>query len=426
MFSKFLSRDKIALLLYLVTFFYLISQSAIYSPDTSSYLKASIWRSPGYSTFSVIFKFIFKDYFDIVTVGFQLIFGLFSVHFFARQLSKIIKINTIVFFGILLVLVFPFYYPLYVANNICSEGLSYPLYLLFLGFSIDFLFLDKTKSFSFLIVCCILLALTRGQFLICALVVAVIYALKYKRTLFKQKHLIIVMLLILSIPITSAIDKTFHKLTRDQFVSTPFTYVNACAGALYVSNMDNLKDISNPDDKAIFKICLEKMSKNNWLMSYKENATLEEKYEYFHDNLVNICNLTLHNKGRDYYISKGYEKTEALIKVENTSKRLYFTLVKNNFKNYSLLFLSNLTHAFKSIFVMIFIVFCVIFSGAKLIKSYNINYALMLFFSTLTLGNAMVVAFASHSIMRYLFYNYNLIIILIVLLYQILKRKYAS
>ena len=426
MFSKFLSRDKIALLLYLVTFFYLISQSAIYSPDTSSYLKASIWRSPGYSTFSVIFKFIFKDYFDIVTVGFQLIFGLFSVHFFARQLSKIIKINTIVFFGILLVLVFPFYYPLYVANNICSEGLSYPLYLLFLGFSIDFLFLDKTKSFSFLIVCCILLALTRGQFLICALVVAVIYALKYKRTLFKQKHLIIVMLLILSIPITSAIDKTFHKLTRDQFVSTPFTYVNACAGALYVSNMDNLKDISNPDDKAIFKICLEKMSKNNWLMSYKENATLEEKYEYFHDNLVNICNLTLHNKGRDYYISKGYEKTEALIKVENTSKRLYFTLVKNNFKNYSLLFLSNLTHAFKSIFVMIFIVFCVIFSGTKLIKSYNINYALMLFFSTLTLGNAMVVAFASHSIMRYLFYNYNLIIILIVLLYQILKRKYAS
>ena len=411
MFSKFLSRDKIALLLYLVTFFYLISQSAIYSPDTSSYLKASIWRSPGYSTFSVIFKFIFKDYFDIVTVGFQLIFGLFSVHFFARQLSKIIKINTIVFFGILLVLVFPFYYPLYVANNICSEGLSYPLYLLFLGFSIDFLFLDKTKSFSFLIVCCILLALTRGQFLICALVVAVIYALKYKRTLFKQKHLIIVMLLILSIPITSAIDKTFHKLTRDQFVSTPFTYVNACAGALYVSNMDNLKDISNPDDKAIFKICLEKMSKNNWLMSYKENATLEEKY--FHDNLVNICNLTLHNKGRDYYISKGYEKTEALIKVENTSKRLYFTLVKNNFKNYSLLFLSNLTHAFKSIFVMIFIVFCVIFSGTKLIKSYNINYALMLFF-------------ASHSIMRYLFYNYNLIIILIVLLYQILKRKYAS
>ena len=219
------------------------------------------------------------------------------------------------------------------------------------------------------------------------------------------------MLLILSIPITSAIDKTFHKLTRDQFVSTPFTYVNACAGALYVSNMDNLKDISNPDDKAIFKICLEKMSKNNWLMSYKENATLEEKY--FHDNLVNICNLTLHNKGRDYYISKGYEKTEALIKVENTSKRLYFTLVKNNFKNYSLLFLSNLTHAFKSIFVMIFIVFCVIFSGTKLIKSYNINYALMLFF-------------ASHSIMRYLFYNYNLIIILIVLLYQILKRKYAS
>ena len=426
MFSKFLSRDKIALLLYLVTFFYLISQSAIYSPDTSSYLKASIWRSPGYSTFSVIFKFIFKDYFDIVTVGFQLIFGLFSVHFFARQLTKIIKINTIVFFGILLVLVFPFYYPLYVANNICSEGLSYPLYLLFLGFSIDFLFLDKTKSFSFLIVCCILLALTRGQFLICALVVAVIYALKYKRTLFKQKHLIIVMLLILSIPITSAIDKTFHKLTRDQFVSTPFTYVNACAGALYVSNMDNLKDISNPDDKAIFKICLEKMSKNNWLMSYKENATLEEKYEYFHDNLVNICNLTLHNKGRDYYISKGYEKTEALIKVENTSKRLYFTLVKNNFKNYSLLFLSNLTHAFKSIFVMIFIVFCVIFSGTKLIKSYNINYALMLFFSTLTLGNAMVVAFASHSIMRYLFYNYNLIIILIVLLYQILKRKYAS
>src|SRR5690554_6999401 len=98
--------------IYILTFMILIFHEAIYTPDTYSYLHASIYRSPGYVLFVKLFQFIFQGYFNFFTVAFQLLLGLFAVHLVRTKVSKVLKLHILselIFLGLL---IFPFFGPL--------------------------------------------------------------------------------------------------------------------------------------------------------------------------------------------------------------------------------------------------------------------------------------------------------------------------
>ena len=408
--------------MYFFSFIFLIFQDAIYTPDTASYLNAAIYRYPVYPIFTKFLKFVFQNYFDLVTVGIQLLFGLVAVHFTAKKLTEVLQLNYLTKFILVAILLFPFFGPLYVANNICSEGLSYPLYLFFLTFSFDFLNRFNRKTFILLLISYILLTLTRGQFIILPIIVLVIYILKVKGSALKGIHLKKIFLLLLIPFIATVMDKSYHILKDGRFVSTPFSFISASGASLYVSQASDIQFIETDDDKEIFKDCHAFLTENNWLLSSKNRATPKDDYKHFHNNVSKLCNFTLHDRGTQYYLDKGYNIVDARIAIEKTSKSMYPILVKNNFNNWLRLYYNNLVHSFKSVFLLLFIVFVLIFSFIKSIISDNKIYLFMFFMASLILSNALIVAFASHSIIRYLFYNYSLFFLIFVLLIKIIKH----
>lgn len=410
---------------YSLILFIVVYQGPIFSPDTYSYLDAVIYRSPGYPIFSKLFMYVFGQFYDLAIISFQIIAGLIGVHLFFKTCSHIFNLKWFEKVPLFLILIFPFFNPLLVANNICSEGLSYPLYLLLISFSLQFLLLNKTSVLKYIIISSVLLALVRSQFILVPLIIAIIYYFKFKKKILTKKHLSKVLILVL-VPIASVlIDKTYHKLKDGEFVSTPFSYINACASALYVSDFNDAQNISRTDDKNIFVACYHFLDEHGWLISTKSQKSNAEKYYHFHNNMGNICNYTLQDNGRAYYKSKNQTIVQASISTERTAKNLFFVLVKTNFKKWITLYFNNVLHGFKSIFILIFLLAIVSFSFIKLIKNYSNFYAIQFLISSLLLSNALIIAFASHSIMRYLFYNYALFFILIVVLskYFINERK---
>ncbi len=410
-------------LCYAFVFVYLIFQDAIYTPDTYSYLNAEIQRYPGYALFSKLFTFLFGAYFNYAVIGFQLLIGLISIHFFYKKVEEILSLNYVIKLGLLLLLLFPFFEPLYVANNICSEGLSYPLYLFFLTFSLDFLFLNNNKSLVYLSIASILLSLTRGQFIIIPLIIAFIYLIKHKKSILKFEYFS-KLLLLLSIPFVIIImDKSYHKLKDNKFASTPFTYVNTSSLAFYVSKASDSAFINNEDYKNVFIECHQFISKNKWIMSSKERASYDAYYKHFHKRLTKICNYTLHTKGTVYFLNKDLSIVESRIAIESTAKQLTLILIKNNFNKWINLYFASIKHGFKSNLLLFFIVGVFLFSLIKIILDYQKNFALLFLLSCLTLTNAMLVAFASYSIMRLLFYNYVLIFLIFIVIYNLFKER---
>ncbi len=424
-----MSSKNTSLLFYFVygfCFLFLIFQDAIYTPDTNSYLKSLIYRSSGYPTFLFFFKNLFRNYFDIAVVSFQLLFGFLSTHIFITKVSYLLKLNVLEKIGLLLILLFPFFSPLYVANNICSEGLSYPLYLLMISFALDFLFSNNKKSFKFLLGSFVLLSLTRGQFLLSPLIIAFIYILINRETIKLKTNLFKIALLLLSIVSSVFIDKLYHKIVNDYFVSTPFTYINASTSALYVSNeADN--NLFKEDDKIIFETTYNSISNKGLILSSKKRENYEAYYMHFHNNLIPICNQTLSPVGRNYYRNK-YNLTdrEAIIKNEQTAKNIYFTLVKNNFNKYIKLFYHNIINGLYSQYLFFFLIIVSVYSLYKTFTSKEKHFPLLFLLSIFPMSNSFIVAFACHSIQRYIFYNYSLIFLTLLITIKLLYREFKN
>ncbi|WP_223033802.1 hypothetical protein [Hanstruepera marina] len=408
---------------YLLIFFFFIFQGAIYSPDTYSYINANIYRSPGYPIFTKFLQFVSGVYFDFVIVAIQLLISLIGIHVFFKIASKIFQLKWIEKLFLFVILIFPFFKPLLIANNISSEGLSYPLYLLFLSSVLYFFSQNTSRAFYFILTNLTILILTRGQFIILPLLILTSYILIFKKQIICKLHVKRIILLCLLPLAVLIMDKTYHLLKDGVFVSTPFTYLCVSGSAFYVSKSEDINFINSKDDKQIFEDCYTFINDNNWLLSSKKRNSYKDYYQHFHNNLGNICNYTLHDRGTKFYVDKGYSIVEARIAIENTCKDIAPILIKNNFKEWIRLYYSNLIHSFKSPFILFFIMITLIFSGFKIITTSDFRYSYLFLFSSLILSNAVIVVFASHSIMRYLFYNFALFYLIFLILIRLTKHE---
>ncbi|WP_040278860.1 glycosyltransferase family protein [Psychroserpens damuponensis] len=421
--KTFFNENTVLRVVYLLVFLFVIFNDAIYSPDTRSYIHALPYRHPGYVLFLKTFKVLFSSVFDLSVLVFQAGFGLLAVHFFFKTTAKIFNLNTLSKVIVVALLLFPFFNPLFVANNICPEGFSYPLYLFFIGSSLRFIQHDNYKILWAALVLYVLLSLTRGQFIITPLIFGVAYILKNKKHFFKKPILIKSLLLIFIPAVVVVADSSYHKLKDGIFGSTPFGFVAASGSAFFVSEQTDSHLISNKDDKAIFNLCYNKLSNENLLLSSQSNLeSYSAYYDFFHNHVPPICNRTVHNLGKAYYYDKLIKTNtiesadaQAFYNIEKTCKNITLILIENNFSKWIKLYFANISHGFFSPILLILVIISLLFSSIKLLYNHK-NYLLLFICSALTLSNAALIAFASHSIMRYLFYNYVLIFLIFVII----------
>jgi O-antigen ligase len=354
--------------------------------------------------------FIFgKVYYDISIVLFQSIFGLITAHLFFTNVCKLLKLNPVLKFILLAILLFPFLYPeLYTANNICSEGLSYPFYLLLMYFTIDFLFRDKYNRIYLLIPVYILLVLTRGQFSIVMPSLILLFILKHKNTIKERKKLLYIAALLLTPFIANTLDSTYRKIVHGFFITTPFSYTNAITLPLYASDEADANLFEDEDHKTIFVKSYSTIDSLG-LLSSKVHGNYKDKYQVFHDNFPKICNLNFYTQGSYHYCIKHDDEIRSLVETEMAAKSMFPLLLFDNFKEWLPLYFTNIIFGFKSIFIFLFFLGACIYGGWCSFKKFTIENGLLFFGSLLIVTNAFLVAFVVHTIMRYQFYYYTFV-----------------
>jgi O-antigen ligase len=369
-----------------------------------------------------VFDLFFGSFFDYAVVGFQLIFGFIAITIIAKNCKKFLKLNPVEYIALLAILTFPYFPPLLVGNNICAEGLSYPLYLLLISYSFDFFFREHQKKIIHLSLVFILLCLTRGQFIVVAPIVAVLYLLKERKNILKKPKLFFLIIFLLLPFASQTLDKTYHKLVHGFFVTTPFSYVNAVTLPLFVSKKGDTENLKTEDEKILF-LKTYKTIDSLGLLSSKVSGGATSKYKLFHDNFPVICNRTFHVPGMNYLENKTDKVGENVVLIEKVAKEMLPVLVKNNFKEYIAIYFEGIFHGFKGVLISIFILLLFLYSSIITLRKWSLYNGFLLFATTLIVSNAMLVAFASHSIMRYLFYNYFFAVLIgIVLLRKITSK----
>jgi len=397
---------------------------AIYSPDTFSYLRAMPERHPGYVVFLKFFSAITpnKWFFDNGIKLIQVLFGSISIFYFYKKITTIFTLSRLESTLLVLVLIFPFLPPIQIANNICPEGISYPLYLLFLGLAMEIIVNNNAKKLHYFLTIYIILALTRGQFIIATLVLLIPLLPFLKSSKVTRSKLKQIAVFLMAPAIVMLLDMSYHKVKDGHFKTTPYGFVNVSGLAFYVSKEENGKALETNEEKTLFSICQQELYRKHLLVSQLTTESYKEKYMFFHNHVPQICNQTIFKSTLEYLTEKqtGNDKkaidAKAHFEAESLLKKISLSLIIQNFRQWITLYFENIIHGFKSIILLLFMTALFIYSLVSVLFKRNKLNLLLFILLSLTLSNAMLVAFASHSIMRYLFYNYVSMFLIFVLL----------
>lgn len=386
----------------------------------------------GYVIFFKCFTTIFGSYWDIAVVTFHTVFSLSAVHFFFSKVSTIFNLNGFLKIALITILLFPFFPPLSIANNLCSEGLGYGFYLLFISTGMEMLFNNNRYYFKYYILTYLILFSIRGQFMFTTLIFAGTYFIINRKHILKQKHLVSLLLLCSVMLIASLSERTYHKLKDGFFKPTPLGYTSASTAPIYLSKKSDYKLIKDKDYREIFTRSIDTLMHKNLLINPEFSS--REAYEFFHNNLPKICNQTVQQQGANYYFNN-YRPNDwdidkivaySFFETEAACKEFTKILILNNFQQWLKLYYINITYGFKFQLLFWFIVFVFIVSLIKSWFTKNKDYLIIFILSSLILSNAMFIAFASHSIQRYLFYNYALIFLLFISIYNLIRSEKKS
>ena len=414
--------DLLLLVIYLGLFVYFILQPAIYSPDTGTYWHLNVYRYPVYGLFLRTMEFVFKDFYNFSVVGFQLLFGFIASFIFLKKITQLLSLPRIAQFILFVLLVLPFFPPLEIGNNLTSEGLAYPLYLLLIVYGIDILFLNKKKQLLVLIPVFLALSLTRGQFIFFAPFLLFLYILKHRKMVFQRNHFIVFITLLLLPLAANIMDSNYRKLVHGKYAATPFTFINALTLPLYISDKEDISLFSDEDQKVIFTETYKRIDSLG-LLSHKVGGSVNDRYKVFHDNFPVICNQTFHAKSIAHYYNLNSDPVEACILAETGAKKMFIPLMTHHFKEWISIYFTSVIHGFKSIFIFLFFFLVMLYSGWKTLKSFNLYYGLLFLGSILIVSNAFITAFAVHTIIRYTFYNIGMGFIIVFLLSKKITSK---
>ncbi len=414
---KRLTLESILLgVIFVFSFVYIVSKPAVFSPDSYSYLRADMYRFPGYVAFLRISKFIFgEQIYPYFVITFQAIFALLSVYFLYKKVSGFWEMNPVFKTVLLGVLLLPFFSSLNIANEVSAEAISYGLYLISINFTIDFLFKNRYKTVFYIAIVTFLLSLTRGQFILIPWIIAFLFMLKERKQLFIKKNIIALLMLLVLPFITKFADRTYRKIFFNQFVETPYSFVNSVTLPLFIASEKDTLQLTNPDTKHIFKHSLRTIDSLRLRSVYAK--TNNQQYKLFHDNFPKICNQNIHDYGRHYFYQPEAPH-QSTVEIEKTSKELFFVLVSNHFTQWMTLYFEGMKYGFKSVFILIFVLVMMLISGWKTLMRFDSLWAMVFLGTLYLLSNSMIVALACHSIDRYLFYNWFFMVVIIYAIFQ--------
>lgn len=153
--------------------FFLIADGAIVETDTQGYLDMSISREAGYPLFLCLFRWIFGEGYQLAVVVFQMLLlaiSIYSLTFSVVSLWKLAPFSIYVIWFVqicfLLLCRFGSAFQAIYASLLLTEGLTYPLYTLFVKTVLQLNHKITSKRLMECLMYCILLTFIRTQLMV--------------------------------------------------------------------------------------------------------------------------------------------------------------------------------------------------------------------------------------------------------------------
>ena len=297
--------DILIIALSLVIFLFLVRQGVKTFPDTNSYLNNSLLRTPPYPLLLDFFKFLFGSDYLLMIVRFQIILSFLFVLVLSWTIKQYFNLGKLTFYIIYFILLSPIYSPfvylskqLQIANNILSESITYSLFLLTITVMVKFIFELKLQYLIYVLLCSVLTAMVRPQFLFLYFFDIIIIIYYGYITMNFVYTLVIGLLLSLFIFTASLLTKTYNFIYHGIFAGIPTVGVQLITPQLYLSHSQDIELFTNIEEKAWLAKIYEEMVTRQ-LLNPSDNSipvTINKYYQVYNSIWHDTVFLTYANQ----------------------------------------------------------------------------------------------------------------------------------
>lgn len=410
-----LSPEKIAYLaISLFVFVFVLKTPTIYFPDSKGYLKMLLYRSCGYPMFLELHRVCFGSFFIRATIFSQYLLNMLAALFLVQSLRKTVLHHKWLAIILFIITLFPVFMGILTANTILSESLAYPLYLLVIGNIILGVAFKREKYFYISFILTFLLILVRGQFLFLIPVLVAAILLTYYRTLFNWRPIVLVLTSVCIFFLSIVTDMFYHKVQHGHAVTTPLTGIQLITIPFFVSSENDYTIFKSPEQQAYFKLVYAKLKDKKLLLS--ELPPNAKKIDFFYDNYVNICNLTINEDGLNSFNASSYDEKSILNDKMTSSMAL--PLLKKNFGKWLSIYTGNFIKGFDTSKYFLLYLITLALSLVTLFKKENVLSKIIILLVLLAIANVGLTAIAESTIGRYTFYNNWILFAIFLIFFQ--------
>ncbi|WP_353083824.1 hypothetical protein [Flavobacterium sp.] len=408
--------DLFSILFIVITLCFVLKTGAIYSPDSLGYINMDIYRSSGYPLFIAFHKLFFGSFFIFFLLLSQFVINIYGIFFITKNISNCLSLSKWNSNFLLILLSIPFFYEIKVINNILSEALAYPLFLLITGNIFNFITFKNFKNIYFSIILLVILIQVRGQFLFVVPVIILAILISKNNNNYTKKHWIVIAFAV-SIPFISiGTDITFHKIAHNKAITTPWTGIQISALPLFVSKPKDYLAFKSKLQQDYFKFLYSNLEKKKVLSSQVPEYPLS-KIDFYYANYVEIANNTIGNSGEVFFKNK-YAPDDLVVANDKMAASITLSLIKNNFIDWSKLYFQNIAKGIGSAIYLILNLFLLLFSMLKILKDNDLIAKFIFIGTLLIIGNITLVALAEPTTSRYCFYTNWILISIVMVLFQ--------
>lgn len=357
-------------------------------PDSGSYIAMQAGREPLYPLYLLLFRLLFREADTIVWLAasgqldsekamqlinewpalhaatlVQSLLAALACFYLVRVIRKIFKTNLLLTVFTALASLIPYLLtPLASSSHmvlnkaVLTEGLTFPLFMLFTAFMIQGLLTEKEdgvkkRYYSLGFVCALLLVLTRNQMLVVFAVwcAAVFFELLKSRNFWKTGYLLAAAVLFLGC--RSLGNRLYNHVFHQGYAGTETGSYNMLTTFLYLAEPEDSELFADAEQKELFLTMHRQMEEEKMTRADAPEGILERAYHY--EEYYDVIGFQIQQPCLfGYAEKKGIPEGEVLNEVVRTAAEmnqvLFPAVIGDYFSNYAATIVSGLTRSVSS------------------------------------------------------------------------------
>ena len=393
-------------------FIYLGTTGPLVGGDTSSYINSATIRTPLYPLFLKVVGLGAPDRHMSTIIIVQLALGWGVGVYFLSLLKKVFTLNWYCLALLSLPIFHPYYFEKIKAGNfILSEGLAYPLFILYVSLWLNFCRSTGTKIWVAINLIMALLILTRPQFLF---LIPFHFCVSAVAFYFNKRNGLKFLFIFLSLCFfTHLSEKSWLFMNTGKFSTISFTGIQLIALPIYLG-LDSSDEKTDLDDLNILaQIRLEAKSRHLLLTDRTRKTRIPDHYFQIYNELV-------HSVVSKISVS-ALKKAQSLsdLEAKTQGNKLLIDLSMDMIQTHPVLYLRMLTffmiHKFGSMSFFVFILLLTLTFLIITLKSSHFSNIFMLGILTMSWLNLFLIVLVEPMLKRYTMYSDGLFMIALIL-----------